>query len=65
MLQRRKGVIGVVATALVAMILLAASPAKATVVVSLSPANQSVDISDGTATVDIIAVIPQSDAIVI
>lgn len=64
MLQRRKGVIGVVATALVAMILLAASPAKATVVVSLSPANQSVDISDGTATVDIIAVIPQSDAIV-
>ncbi|GJM24878.1 MAG: hypothetical protein DHS20C16_12930 [Phycisphaerae bacterium] len=64
MLQRRKRVFGVMATALVAMILLAAAPAKATVVVSLSPANQSVDIGDGTASVDIIAVIPQADAVV-
>jgi hypothetical protein len=49
---------------MVAVILLAAAPAEATVVVSLSPANQVVDIGDGTATVDIIAVIPQADAIV-
>ncbi len=64
MLQRRKHVMGVIATALVAVFLLGSSPAEATVVVSLSPANQSVDISDGTATVDIVAVIPQADAIV-
>lgn len=64
MLQRRKGIMRVIATGLVAGALLAASPAQATVVVSLSPANQSVPIGDGTATVDIVAVIPQADAIV-
>ncbi len=64
MLQRHKRILGVIATGLVAGALLAASPAQATVVVSLSPANQSVPLGDGTATVDIVAVIPQADAIV-
>ena len=41
-----------------------AGSAQATILVSLEPANQIVDISDGTATVDIVAVIPQADAVV-
>ncbi len=64
MLQRRKPVMGAMATAMVAGVLLGPAPADATVVVSLSPANQVVPLVDGTATVDIVAVIPEADAIV-
>ncbi len=64
MLQRCKPFMGAIATALVAGVLLGPAPAEATVVVSLSPANQVVPITNGTATVDIVAIIPQSDAIV-
>lgn len=41
-----------------------AGPARATILVSIEPANQVVDIADGTTTVDIVAVIPQADAVV-
>ncbi len=43
---------------------LLASPALATIVVSFNPLNQSVDISAGTTTVDIVADIPTADAII-
>jgi hypothetical protein len=46
------------------LLALAATPAWATITVSVSPANQIVNIADGTATIDIIANIPQADAIV-
>lgn len=49
-------------TAVAAAVL--ATPAQATILVSIEPANQVVDIIDGTATVDIVAVIPQADAVV-
>lgn len=42
---------------------LAVVPATAGIVVSVSPAFQSVDISAGTATIDIVANIPEADAV--
>lgn len=41
-----------------------ASLAQATILVSIEPTNQVVNIADGTTTVDIVAVIPQTDAVV-
>ncbi len=43
---------------------LAAAPATAGIVVSVSPAFQAVDLSAGTATIDIVASIPQADAVI-
>ncbi|HRX87501.1 MAG TPA: PEP-CTERM sorting domain-containing protein [Phycisphaerae bacterium] len=57
-LRTKIGVIGA------GLALIASAPALATIQVALLPASQTVNIADGTTTVDIVAVIPQADAIV-
>ena len=56
---RKQAVMGVVVLGL-----LMASPAMATIDVYLAPANQVVDIANGTTTVDLVADIPLADAII-
>ena len=50
--------------AVLSALMLASAPAYAEITVSFFPPNQVVDLADGTTTVDILALIPESDAIV-